>query len=448
MSKTQKTLLLALMALILVVLNADTNVLAPNINAIKAYYGGITDADLGFMMGLFTVVGAVVSILFGYFGDKFSRKILFIFAVALGEIPCLLTAFAQDYASFFMLRIACGFGVGAAFPLVFSIIGDIYGEKERPGAVAVLTTAFAVGNIAGTLLGGFLSDPAMWKSFWPGSFLYASFGDSVGWRMPFILAAAPNFLFLLIFGIFVPAPKKAASEEATRELVEAGILYPRELRISDYISLAKVKTNVGLFIQGVLGTVPWGAMFFLPAFLEENKGMDKMAATVVYLIFGVGMIVGTVVGGLWGGALFKKNPRFMPIFCAITTVIGAVLVLMVLLVPASLLMLCIIGFSAAFFVAMTGPNMRTMLLDVNQPEKRGPIFSIFNLTDSVGQGMGRWVAGILSLALGRAFSLSACSLFWIGCAAALWAVAAFFPLDIKKLKQSMEDIASEMKRKA
>ncbi|MCK7472029.1 MAG: hypothetical protein MZU95_15715 [Desulfomicrobium escambiense] len=57
------------------------------------------------------------------------------------------------------------------------------------------------------------------------------------------------------------------------------------------------------------------------------------------------------------------------------------------------------GFLAAFFAAMAGPNMRTMLLDVNPPEDRGPIFSIFNLTDSLGTGLGRWVAGMLSVAL-------------------------------------------------
>lgn len=446
MSKPRKVLLLTLMALILIVLNADTNVMAPNLAAIESHFGGLTDADLGLMMGIFTVVGAVISILFGYAADKIDRKLLFVLSVGLGEIPCLMTAFAPTYGWFFALRIICGLGVGAAFPLVFSIIGDIFDEKERPVATAILTTAYAVGNIAGTLLGGFLSSPALWSGIWPGTLIAANWGDSVGWRFPFILAAAPNFPLLLLFAFLVPAPKAAASEAATRELVEAGILYPRKISASDYLSLAKIKTNVGLFVQGLMGTVPWGAMFFLNVFLEQDKGLSKMDATLVFLVFGVGMIVGTVAGGIWGGALFKRNPKFMPIFCSLTTLLGCGLTVMVLLVAAPMALLSLIGFSAAFFVAMTGPNMRTMLLDVNTPEQRGPIFSIFNLTDSVGQGAGKWVAGVLTLLFAsRATSLTICVLFWLGCAVTLWIVARFFPRDIGGLHETMEGIAKEMK---
>jgi hypothetical protein len=96
---------------------------------------------------------------------------------------------------------------------------------------------------------------------------------------------------------------------------------------------------------------------------------------------------------------------------------------------------------------MTGPNMKTMLLDVNAPEQRGAIFSIFNLTDSLGTGLGRSVAGLLSGALGLAASLAICSGFWVLCTVFLLVVAPFFVVDIKKLRETMTKVADEMKAK-
>jgi len=103
MTNTQRVLMLAFMSLVLIMLNADSNVMNPNLNLIEKEFG-VSDADLGFMMGVFSIFGAVISILWGYFADKTSRKKLFVLSVLVGEIPCLLTAFAPNYTIFFILK--------------------------------------------------------------------------------------------------------------------------------------------------------------------------------------------------------------------------------------------------------------------------------------------------------------------------------------------------------
>lgn len=278
MEKSKKLVLLVLMALMLVVLNSDGQVMAPTLAIIEHEFG-VSDAAVGTMMALFTVLGAVVSLLWGYFADKASRKLLFVFSVLIGELPCALTAFAPNWTVFFFLRILTGIGMGAAFPLVFSILGDIYDEKERPWASAILTVSFGMGNIVGGVLGGFV-------------------GASGNWRLPFLLAALPNIPLVLLFWFLVPEPKAAASEEATKALVEAGLVYPRRIRLADYTGLFKIKTNVYLLIQGIAGTIPWGSFFFLNKFLNEYKGLSIAEATTVYLVFGIGMVIGTIVGGI------------------------------------------------------------------------------------------------------------------------------------------------------
>jgi predicted MFS family arabinose efflux permease len=429
MSKAQRRFTLAIIALAMVVLNSDTNVMTPTLAAIEAEFG-VDDSSIGAMMGLFTIIGAAVSLLWGYFADKASRKLLFVLAVAIGELPCALTAFAPSYPVFFALRILSGIGLGAAFPLVFAIIGDIFDEKGRPVATGVVSVAIAIGNIVGTLIGGYL-------------------GSAGNWRLPFIVASAPNFLFILLFWLFSPEPKKAASEEATRELVEAGLVYPKTISLSDYAGLFKNRTNLFLLFQGIAGTIPWGSFFFINKYLNENKGLSIANATNVFLFFGLGMIVGTVAGGQLGGAIFKRDPAKLPVFCALTTLGGAAAVAYVVLwAPPDLVILSALGFAAAGLAAMTGPNMKTMLLDVNAPEQRGAIFSIFNLTDSLGMGLGRSVAGLLSGALGLALSLAICSTFWVLCTVFLLVVSLFFVSDVEKLRERMKQVAAEMKVKA
>jgi predicted MFS family arabinose efflux permease len=426
MSKARQRFTLVIIALVMVVLNSDTNVMTPTLANIEAEFG-VNDSSIGLMMGLFTIIGAVVSLLWGYFADKASRKLLLFLAVIIGELPCMLTAFATSYPVFFGLRILSGIGLGAAYPLVFAIIGDTFDEKERSLATVVITVAIAVGNIAGTLIGGYL-------------------GSGGNWRLPFIVASAPNFLFILLFMLFAPEAKKAASEEATRDLVAAGLVYPKTIRLSDYAGLFKNRTNLFLLLQGIAGTIPWGSFFFINKYLNENKGLSIANATNVFLFFGLGMIVGTIAGGQLGGAIFKRDPKKLPIFCALTTLGGTLgIIYVVLWAPSELITLSAIGFLAAGLAAMTGPNMKTMLLDVNAPEERGAIFSIFNLTDSLGTGLGRSVAGLLSGALGLAMSLAICSTFWLLCTIFLFIVSLFFLSDIEKLRALMKRAAEEMK---
>ncbi len=432
MSNSQRVFTLIFMSLVLIMLNADSNVMNPNLSRIEAEFG-VDDADIGFMMAIFSIFGAFVSLFWGYFADKTSRKLLFVASVLLGEIPCLLTAFARDYTTFFILRVLTGIGVGAAFPLVFSMIGDIFGDRGRPIATAVLTTAFSLGQILGVALAGYTSN--------------INFGIVSGWRFAFLIASAPNIPLAILFLILVPEPKRGASEEATAKLIEQGLLYPRTIKISDYIGLVKIKTNIYLFIQGIIGTIPWGAIAFLNKFLEEEKSLSPAQATTVYLVFAAGAVVGTMLGGTFGGMVSKKNPKYLPWFCAITTVIGCILALITFLViPNNIPLLSLFGFIAGFFVAMTGPNMRAMLLDTNVPENRGAIFSIFNLTDNLGTGFGKWVAGILSIAIGLTGSLALCTAFWFGCAFVLFLSGAIYPKDIEKQKEKLSKIASEMQK--
>jgi predicted MFS family arabinose efflux permease len=398
-------------------------VMSPTIGMIEEEFG-VSDAQIGLVGAIFTVIGALISLVWGYLADKFNRKNLLLYSVLVGEIPCLMTAFSGSFSQLFLWRALTGIGVGASFPIVYSLVADMFDEVSRGKIVAFLTSAISIGNILGMVIGGFV-------------------GPSFGWRIPFVIVSLPN-VFLTIAAFFVlKEPKRGAFEKGIGELVRAGYTYPKIPKFRDYAKLVTIKTNLFLFLQGILGTVPWGAIpYFLVEYFRRERGLSVEIATIVFLVFGLGNILGTVVGGWIGTKLYKRSRSILPVFCGISTAAGVLLTIITIdyhaTGPGGLFVLGTLGLFAAMTDSITGPNVKFMLINVNEPQDRGRIFSIFNLTDSLGTGVGRWIGGALSIvfgSLGIAMKISA--YFWFGCTVFLMILSIYFSKDVQSLENKM-----------
>jgi Arabinose efflux permease len=106
-----------------IILLADQNVMSPNIQAIENEFT-IGDKEIGLIGSAFTIIASVVTLLWGYLSDKYSRRILLIITTLLGEIQCFLTGFAESYHQMLFLRVLTGIGIGGSVPIAFSLIGD------------------------------------------------------------------------------------------------------------------------------------------------------------------------------------------------------------------------------------------------------------------------------------------------------------------------------------
>lgn len=426
-TRTSKTWVLVLLVLMAVFLNADNLVLSPNIDAIEREFG-VSDAAIGNISMLFVVIGALVSLIWGFLGDKGSRKLLFVLSIVIGELPCALTAVAANYTQFFWLRILCGIGVGASYPILFSLVADLFDEKDRGKAAAFVAAAIGFGSVLGPLVGGY--GGAVW-----------------GWRLPFFVVAAPNFVLALIFWLFVKEPQRGMSEEGFKDLADQGFVYPRTISLSDYRRLFTIRTNLILLLQGIAGCVPWGAIpLFLVAYLTRERGFDLNGATTVFLVFGIGNILGILLGGIIGGSLYRRSPSAVPVFSGVTTIVGALMAVAVFQESwvQGYWAIVTLGFATSLMASLTGPNVKMMLMNVNVPENRGAIFSVFNLTDSLGTGIGRAIGGWLVQLVTIAPAMVVSSLFWIPCGLLLLFLARRFPWDAEHLRTDMRALAKEL----
>ncbi|MGB9695569.1 MAG: MFS transporter [Caldisericaceae bacterium] len=416
-----------------VILLADQNVMSPNIQAIENEFK-IGDKEIGIIGSAFTLIASVVTLLWGYLTDKFSRKALLITATLLGEIPCFLTGLAQSYHQMLFLRVLTGIGIGGTVPVAFSLLGDFFTEKTRPRAQAWYDAITTVGVLLGMIIAGFV-------------------GPVLGWRIPFMLVSAPNFFFVLGM-FFSEEPARGAGEQEIREFMIAGEQYKSSLRIKDYLRLLKVPTNIWVFLQGLPGTVAWGIIpYYLIVFYQRYKNYPVQLGTVLLIILGLGTVLGKLLGGIIGNKIYLKKRSLLPISLGVLQLVGVIPILITLLWPSpknptikDIFAPGLFGFLGALLISTSGPNVRAILMNVNLPEHRGAISSIFNLTDNIGMGLGPFIGGLISSVKGLDFAMITSALFWIPCGLLLFIVATSIEKDTLKVRGRMQDMRKEIEQ--
>ena len=425
-----------LLAIISFFLFADQNLMAPNLTQIGNEFGFTPeerDVKLGGNISLiFWVFGGLITLGIGYLTDLISRKTLFITVIVLGEIPCLLTGFAQNYDQLFWLRALTGIAIGGALPLTYSFIGDYFSNKNRAAAAGYIGLAQGMGIAIGQLLAG-------------------AIGPEHGWRLPFIIVAVPNFLLVILFAFTVKEPARGCAEDAIKDLIESGKVYTARINWNYYRELFKIKTNLLAFLQGIPGTVPWGVFFiYLNDFYSQEKGYSVMVATWIVMAVGGGAILGGFIGGLIGNRVYNFKPKYLPLLCGATTLAGIIPMAVLLNYPpyqesGSVMIPVLIGFFTGFIITITGPNIKAILLNVNTPETRGSIFSLFNLTDDLGKGFGPVIISMLIVTFGRLMAFNVANLFWLFCGVILLVMMFTFPKDEARLRSILEERAKDMR---
>lgn len=409
----------------LMMLYADQNLVAPMLMTLRNEGMIIGGDDWYYYAGLLGTVpvlsGIVTTFVWGYLADKLSRRSLFATAVLVGEIPCFLTAFASDYYQILVLRALTGIGINGAAPVARALISDLYPPEERGKGYALYNFGSGFGVLLGMLLAG------------------VALSAGLSWRIPFMLAAAPNFVLVPLFLLSVKEVKLGYAEPEIRRLYETGREYKFRINLKDFLAaLITTPTLIFMYLQGVPGTFPWGAIpYWAPTFFQEKWGLSEGTATLIVFVAGVGMMIGYFIGGLLSDKLVSRGLSYGRLLVPFTGIlIGTFTVISLLSYPypygveslPALTPVFVISLLGMTFVTFAAPNVPAVLSEVSLPEHRGTIFGIFNITDNIGSAFGPMVASafmVFFLSSGipepdnMLHGLVAVSLLWIPCAL-LW----------------------------
>lgn len=426
-------LTLLLFMLIVTLLHADQNLLAPSLTAVGHEFGftrAQIDQRLGADVNLtFWMLGGVITLVVGYVADRatVSRKWLLVGVTLLGQGACLLSGFARTYEELYWARALTGIGMGGSFPLVYSLLGDYAPPERRAKVAAQIALATGLGVAGGQLVAGLLT-------------------EAHGWRLPFLVIGLPGMGLSLLFALVAREPRRGGQEAALQRYLAEGHSYEERLRLSDVPRLLGVRTNLGVLLQALPGTVPWGVFFvYLNDFYSHDKGFTVADATLLVMRIGAAAIVGSFLGGLIGQRAHRVHPKYLPLVCAVTTMLAVLPMAVLISYPVrpgtGMLGPSIAGVLTGFLAAVTGPNIYAMLLNVNPPERRGAAFSLLNLCNDLGRGFGAWIVGGMAARLGRVSAFHIANLLWLLCGLVLLALYWIYPREEAELQQRLRAIA-------
>ena len=389
---TSDYLSLTLLFILSFFLFADQNLMAPNLSQIADDFG-FNDFEKDIKLGgeislVFWLIGGFVTLFLGYLTDIVSRKKLLIFVILFGEIPCLLTGFVENYNQFFWLRALTGIGIGGIIPITYSLIADYFPAKQRSTIVGYLGLVVGLGIAGGQLLAGMT-------------------GPVYGWKICFIIVAVPNFFILLLYILFGTEPQRGQSD-----------LSNSSINLESLKKLLLKKTNILVFVQGAAGTVPWAVFFvFLVDYLASDVGFSIQIATIVVSVIGLSAMLGGFFGGLLGNYLYNINPKYQPLLSAVCTFIGMVPTAFLINIQSAenIYYPIILGVLSGFFITVTAPNMKAILMNVNHSNTRGTAFAFYNLADDLGRGFGPFIISFFILQFGRQVAFNIANFIWFFC---------------------------------
>jgi DHA2 family multidrug resistance protein len=135
-------------------------------NVALPYMQGSLSASLdqiNWVLTSYIVASAIMTAPVGWIADRFGRKRLFVFCVALFTFASLLCAVAQTIEQMVLFRLLQGAGGAALVPLSQTVMMDSYPPEQRTRAMAIWGVGVMLGPIMGPTLGGYLTDNYSWN---------------------------------------------------------------------------------------------------------------------------------------------------------------------------------------------------------------------------------------------------------------------------------------------
>ena len=377
----------------------------PPLYAVMARDFDVSEASLGFISAVTILVIAVSAVLWGYWGDRGSRKRLLLYGTLIWSAAMFLTGLAQNYTQLLLYQLITAVGIGCIASVGFSVISDFISPVRRGLAMSFWGLSQGGGGGAGAMLGGILG--------------------AHNWPLPFFVVAIAGFVFALLY-LFTFEPERGQAEPELNRMYAAGGRYEYRIQLADIRYILGKRSNLWLMIQALIATIVYGSLVWMPRLFiarVEAEGYSLETATIsgnLYsLLFQTGFYFAILAGHI-GDRWQRRNPggrarlSMLGILLAIPFQITlffvplhnlslpepggpvAVTVATVISIVTNLWVASafIVALVAVAFASVDIPNRRALITDVNLPEHRGTIIGFMSVAVGVGVALGNALAGV------------------------------------------------------
>jgi EmrB/QacA subfamily drug resistance transporter len=326
--KPRGGLLIIFTALMLAILLAalDQTIVATALPTIVGDLGGLS--HLSWVVTAYILATTASTPLWGKLGDQFGRKTLFQASIVIFLVGSALCGQAHSMIELISFRALQGLGGGGLMMLAQAIIGDVVPARERGKYQGAFGAVFGVASVAGPLLGGF-------------------FVDNLSWRWVFYINLPVGLIALAVIAVALPSSANRSKHK---------IDYLGALLLAGSATCIVLLTSwggteyawgsgviVGLGVLAVLLAVGWwlsarraaepvlplrlfsnrvfsvcagigfaagfamfGALAFLPLFLQVVRGISPTISGVYLLP----MVLGLLLTSVGSGQLISRRGRY------------------------------------------------------------------------------------------------------------------------------------------
>lgn len=316
----------------------------------------LTDSQMGLIGGLaFGLFYGVASLVMGRLADTRSRIRVISSALAFWSAASAACGQVGGFAQMFAARAAVGTGVAGCSPTAHSLIGDYFPPERRSLALSVFTAIGTTGTMVGLIVGGVAL-------------------DRLGWRSAFLVFGIAGLLFAPVSYLILKEPVRGAFEKSTA----AAIGWKQSVDM-----LLRRRTVRRLLLGMPMVMASAGIATWIPAYLQRvHDASAGDVATYGGLSLGLGIVGGTLAGGVFVNALRQRNRLWEFWWPALATGVSVPLMALFYLSdsPGLSYMLLFLGFFAAG--SSYAPALACMLV-VSEPRTRGTMVALNVLATSV-----------------------------------------------------------------
>ena len=326
----------------------------------------LSDARLGALTTIFTVLYAVAGLPLGRLADTGSRRRLLAIGVTLWASLTGIGGLAASYAMLMATRLGVGIGEAVCAPAAASWIGDLVPAERRARALAGFMMAVPVGGMLSFAIGGPVA-------------------QAFGWRVALALAALPAVALVpAVLWLKEPARKQG----------------PGGIPLAPLLALLKIPALWWIAASGAIANfVLYTFSTFLPAFLTRFHGLSVAQAGLWTGIgSGAAGILGCLAAGVYGDRIIRARHNGRLLLAAAAALGAAPLAFAAIRMPAGSAAAAIALIMAAYgLLQMYYGLTYAAIQDIVAPSLRGTAMAVYFMAMYLcGASFGPLVTGGLS----------------------------------------------------